>query len=424
MPHSQNPPNPSLLAFKPRQVLLSSHSAMDKTQKQTLKPHQRTLLLQSIALFLQQNAFSKTLKKFRAEAQIQEDGLKGSTPNLEELFHKYSEICDHAVTNSNGEKVEEVQVDGDSKKKKKRSKESDGHLTVTKSDAANKSATDVGGGSQLEASKKKHKNKTKKGEVVENLEHHPSESLPEETEKNSKQVVSSECNEVTDAETENRTKDKKTKKNKTDEQHDSENKPDSAIPLEDKDAKSKKRKKEKDDSAHDYKTSNEDVPHKESKGSKKRKQTDSEVNDSLLVDGKAVVESKRRKKEGLEDAEETKQPVTADKRADEESEENGKDSAMKKNVNGQSNGSAQPKKPFQRVNVDEVVFIDKRLEDNSYWAKDGADTGYGAKAEEVLGQVRGRDFRHEKTKKKRGSYRGGQIDLQSHSVKFNYSDDE
>lgn len=35
-----------------------------------------------------------------------------------------------------------------------------------------------------------------------------------------------------------------------------------------------------------------------------------------------------------------------------------------------------------------------------------------------------RDFRHEKTKKKRGSYRGGQIDLQSHSVKFNYSDED
>lgn len=35
-----------------------------------------------------------------------------------------------------------------------------------------------------------------------------------------------------------------------------------------------------------------------------------------------------------------------------------------------------------------------------------------------------RDFRHEKTKKKRGTYRGGVIDLDSHSVKFNYSDEE
>ncbi|KAF8400236.1 hypothetical protein HHK36_013533 [Tetracentron sinense] len=85
---------------------------------------------------------------------------------------------------------------------------------------------------------------------------------------------------------------------------------------------------------------------------------------------------------------------------------------------------------FQRVKIDEVEFVDERLQDNSYWAKvgsciqDGADIGYGAKAQEVLGQVRGRDFRHEKTKKKRGSYRGGQIDLHSHSIKFNYSDEE
>ncbi|KAM0937265.1 putative transcription factor interactor and regulator LisH family [Dioscorea sansibarensis] len=86
--------------------------------------------------------------------------------------------------------------------------------------------------------------------------------------------------------------------------------------------------------------------------------------------------------------------------------------------------SVEPKTAFQRVKVDEVKFVDERLQDNSYWAKDGADIGYGAKAQEVLGQVRGRDFRHEKTKKKRGTYRGGQIDLQSHSVKFNYSDDE
>ena len=38
-------------------------------------------------------------------------------------------------------------------------------------------------------------------------------------------------------------------------------------------------------------------------------------------------------------------------------------------------------------------------------------------------QVRGKDFRHEKTKKKRGSYRGGLIDNQINSYKFE-SDDE
>jgi hypothetical protein len=32
-------------------------------------------------------------------------------------------------------------------------------------------------------------------------------------------------------------------------------------------------------------------------------------------------------------------------------------------------------------------------------------SGWGFKAQQTLGQVRGKDFRHEKTKKKRGSYR-------------------
>lgn len=42
----------------------------------------------------------------------------------------------------------------------------------------------------------------------------------------------------------------------------------------------------------------------------------------------------------------------------------------------------------------------------------------GYKASAVLSQVRGKDFRHEKTKKKRGSYRGGEITLSSNSFKY------
>lgn len=52
-------------------------------------------------------------------------------------------------------------------------------------------------------------------------------------------------------------------------------------------------------------------------------------------------------------------------------------------------------------------------------------SGWGYKAQEVLGRVKGRDFRHEKTKKKRGSYRGGKIDMhQVNSIRFDDSDDE
>ena len=37
-------------------------------------------------------------------------------------------------------------------------------------------------------------------------------------------------------------------------------------------------------------------------------------------------------------------------------------------------------------------------------------SGWGARASEALLVTKGKSFRHEKTKKKRGSYRGGEID--------------
>jgi hypothetical protein len=62
-----------------------------------------------------------------------------------------------------------------------------------------------------------------------------------------------------------------------------------------------------------------------------------------------------------------------------------------------------------------------RLADNTYVGTFGAG-GYGYKANEVLSKVRGKDFRAAKTKQKRGSYRGGAIDMNAvHSIKL--SDD-
>ncbi len=51
----------------------------------------------------------------------------------------------------------------------------------------------------------------------------------------------------------------------------------------------------------------------------------------------------------------------------------------------------------------------RSLADNTYIGTFG-EAGWGAKANDILSKVRGKDFRHEKTKKKRGSYRGGAID--------------
>jgi hypothetical protein len=58
------------------------------------------------------------------------------------------------------------------------------------------------------------------------------------------------------------------------------------------------------------------------------------------------------------------------------------------------------------------------LADNSYEGTFGED-GWGAKASRDLVVTRGKSFRHEKTKKKRGSYKGGTIDTSTgRSFKF------
>lgn len=79
--------------------------------------------------------------------------------------------------------------------------------------------------------------------------------------------------------------------------------------------------------------------------------------------------------------------------------------------NSKNKAVRSPGEAFKRVDSEvwgkEVI---QGLEDNSYEKAFGQD-GYGAKASAVLMTVRGKDFRHEKTKKKRGSYRGGEINV-------------
>ncbi|PVF99794.1 hypothetical protein CPB86DRAFT_702748 [Serendipita vermifera] len=74
--------------------------------------------------------------------------------------------------------------------------------------------------------------------------------------------------------------------------------------------------------------------------------------------------------------------------------------------------------PFQRIKTDKVQYMDPRLMDNTFAARGAANSDYGAKASQDLIVTRGAGFRKEKNKKKRGSYRGGEITMQSHSIKF------
>lgn len=72
-----NPNYQTLLAFKPRQVLLAERTTKVTTMKQcssktlTLNPDQKAILLQSVLGYLDRNGFSKALKRLLAEAQIE-----------------------------------------------------------------------------------------------------------------------------------------------------------------------------------------------------------------------------------------------------------------------------------------------------------------------------------------------------------------
>ncbi|KAF4366381.1 hypothetical protein F8388_018829 [Cannabis sativa] len=445
--------SPALLALRPRQVALT---ALDmKQDKPNASLDKKTLLLQSVACFLDHNGFSKTLKKFCSEAKIQFaptsgnlqahyevkiylgfpimdpkvkmsmflfamqiDASKSSLLDLEEVFNKYFDICNDVKTDLKDQKVqdaslckswlimgigslEEVKVvnllpeepENNEKKKKRSSSETESLPSATEEQVKESSLEDK----EVTCSRKEKKSKDKKKNKLSTAE-----SL---TNDNDSHTVNSSALNAHDTSVKEKSAKSKTKKKKKDD-----------LALESSGVNSKDKNLPSTDA-------NADVTGKDDKGSKKRKRLVSEDNDLKPEDKIEVDESKRRKTKDVEDSKGSKELNGHENGNIDESAEK---PSMQKTKKKQLNGSAEPKtvNAFQRVKVEEVVFTDERLKDNSYWAKDGADSGYGAKAQEVLGQVRGRDFRHEKTKKKRGSYRGGQIDLYSHSVKFNYSDEE
>ncbi|KAJ2635250.1 jun-like transcription factor [Coemansia sp. RSA 1286] len=77
-----------------------------------------------------------------------------------------------------------------------------------------------------------------------------------------------------------------------------------------------------------------------------------------------------------------------------------------------------PNVPFCRIRPEDVVYADDRLKDNRYMSKGGVENDFGYKAHMDLIVTRGKGFTKEKNKKKRGSYSGGKITMQSHSIKF------
>lgn len=74
--------------------------------------------------------------------------------------------------------------------------------------------------------------------------------------------------------------------------------------------------------------------------------------------------------------------------------------------------NGEPKR-FSRIKTD--IEVHPGVASNAYNA---GESNYGAKAHKDLIVTRGDGFRKEKQKKKRGSYKGGEIDFQTRSFKF------
>ncbi|KAI3447344.1 hypothetical protein Pfo_004009 [Paulownia fortunei] len=422
-----SPSSLSLIAFKPRQVLLlerqqrnlavSTPMAKNRPENPAqLKPEDESILTFSVALWLENKGFSKVLKRFLSAAQIQDDNWKARALNLNEIFSKYQEICKSACGDLKLQKKQEEKVIGTTEtngdanctasdeigSKKKKKKKSKGDATVTETGRTPEGTTmqEKTNESYLNG-KEDHSYKTSDG-----LSHNDQKSKASE-ESNGDKVF-----EFTADQSTKKQKDKKKKKSKLLSQSlDADEKQIAVVPevteskhkgllskcsaaetLDRETIIGKKSKKRSVEAA-------EDGVNESKKASKKRKRMAPDENENQAGQEVAVEESKSKKSKGLEEGKYVLPHIAlpeANGHAGEQNKEekfqasqvglqnfsdestkgainnNGVDkSSQQKSARGQHNSSAEPKtvNAFQRVKVDDVKFADERLQDNSYWAK-------------------------------------------------------
>ncbi|KAL5225811.1 hypothetical protein ABZP36_012450 [Zizania latifolia] len=405
------------MLFVPRQVALAAAAAAmakeeskkEKKSKSKSKAAKgsgtRAAAVAAVASFLESSGFPRALAVLQSEANLEADSWRSSPVILEDLVSKFLDSSNSAPGASTAGSIEREKTAGG-----------------VAEDAENK--VSLPSASQEEETKEKKKKKKKK---------HGAEAVESES-KAAEPSAAEKPSENADVETKGK---KKKRVKSTLETSDKIGTGTTAAGVDGAKGKS-----------DDVKTGRGGNEKKTKKKQKKSKENAQEVENEEVAGKDPVPKSNDENKSGIEivKGENRTDPsdnaVVGRKRKLEEVKGSNPPAAKEDNTanqklsDGSSEDDTKPNKrqkistepktvnAFQRVKLDNVKFADDRLQDNSYWAKDGADSGYGAKAQEILGQVRGRGFRHEKTKKKRGAYRGGQIDLQTHSIKFNNSDDE
>lgn len=400
-------------------------------------------MVAAVAAFLESSGFPRALAALQSEANLEAGSWRSSPVSLEELVSGFLEDSSNyapgASINGSIEHEKTAAVVAEDAGKKKKKKGSDTKVSEAENKVAEPSAVEKPSeNADVETKEKKQKKKSKKQENDEDVEARLEKAESAiinkfETVDTLKEDSKNGLVDVAPVE-----KGKKKKKGKsTPETSDkvdtgstdagadcAKGKGDAAEMEKDNNEKKSKKKLKKS------KENVEVVENKEVAGKDSAPKSNDENNSGMETEkgengmppsDNAVVGKKRK----LEEVEGSNLPAKEDNTASQKlSNGSSEDDGAKPNKRQKKSSEPKTVNAFQRVKLEDVKFADDRLQDNSYWAKGGADSGYGAKAQEVLGQVRGRGFRHEKTKKKRGTYRGGQIDLQTHSIKFNDSDDE
>jgi len=161
---------------------------------------------------------------------------------------------------------------------------------------------------------------------------------------------------------------------------------------------------------------------KEKKEKKENEDQKEKEKNQKKKDKKDKKEKKKQEKEKVEEKDEEEETKVDEKDESKEPEEPVQNGSASPNLDYSKQPQKSPGVPFRRVKEEDVEFEDDRLRNNSYWGKKGDEYGRAANKDLVI--VKGKDFRHAKTKKKKGTYRGGAIDLCVNSIKFANADEE
>ncbi|XP_073052475.1 uncharacterized protein [Primulina eburnea] len=109
-----SPKTSFVLALKPRQVLLEElqrnlavAKAMERKRPENSAQQEESVLICSIALWLQNKGLLKVLKRFISATQIQDYDWKARALNLSEIFSKYLDTCNDTDKDNTKKKLEE-----------------------------------------------------------------------------------------------------------------------------------------------------------------------------------------------------------------------------------------------------------------------------------------------------------------------------